>query len=126
DSSRVMSSEAPDSRAELSVDPEIVSTRVLPAGRTTVFQAFLEPDALASWWGPAGFTNEFHSFEPRPGGSWTFTMHGPDGASHAMVKEFEKVQPSETIVIRHLEPPEHRFRLAMTFAEATGGTTLLT
>ena len=30
--------------------------RTLPAPRGVVFAAFTEPDVLARWWGPEGFT----------------------------------------------------------------------
>ncbi|HEX7241701.1 MAG TPA: SRPBCC family protein [Longimicrobiaceae bacterium] len=104
-------------------DPEIVSTRLLGAPREAVFRAFTDPDVLARWWGPEGFGNTFHEFDPRPGGTWRFTMRGPDGAEYAMVKEFEEVDPPSRIVLLNPEPT-HRFRMAMDFAEEAGGTRL--
>ncbi len=105
-------------------DSEIVSTRLLGAPREAVFRAFTDPDLLARWWGPEGFGNTFHEFDPRPGGAWRFTMRGPDGAEYAMVKEFEEVDPPSRIVLLHPEPPAHRFRMVMDFAEEAGGTRL--
>ncbi len=58
---------------------EIVSTRLVGAARELVFKAFTDPDHLAHWWGPNGFTNTFHEFDLRPGGTWRFVMHGPAG-----------------------------------------------
>ncbi len=46
---------------------DIVSTRVIDARPDRVYQAFVVPDRLARWWGPEGFTNTFHEFDPRPG-----------------------------------------------------------
>ena len=58
-----------------------VSTgRVLSASPRKVFAAFEQPDQLARWWGPEGFTNTFERFEFEPGGRWVFVMHGPNGA----------------------------------------------
>jgi hypothetical protein len=48
----------------------------LPAA---VFAAIRDPDRLAKWRGPDGFTNRFKSFEFRPGGQRMFDMVGPDG-----------------------------------------------
>ncbi len=79
---------------------DIVNRRVLPASRGKVFTAFRDPVRLAQWWGPVGFTNEFHEFDFRPGGAWRFTMRGPDGASYALDKRFEKIAPPERIVLR--------------------------
>ena len=58
-------------------DREIVSSRTLDATPEAIWAAFADPDRLARWWGPAGFTNTFHHFDFRPGGEWRFTMHGP-------------------------------------------------
>lgn len=97
---------------------DIVSIRVFDAPREAVFCAFIEPGLLAQWWGPNGFTNTFHAFDPRPGGAWRFTMRGPDGAEYAMNKRFVEIVPAERIVIQHLEPEHHRFRMTMTFEDA--------
>lgn len=58
---------------------EIVTTRVFDAPRAMVFAAWTDPDQLKLWWGPKGFSNTFHTCEIKPGGLWTYTMHGPDG-----------------------------------------------
>ena len=64
-------------------DPrEIVSGRVIDAPRRKVFKAFADPTHLARWWGPKGFRNTFEEFDFRPGGTWRFTMHGPDGVDY--------------------------------------------
>ena len=105
-------------------DREIVSTRRLDAPREVVFRAFTEPDVLARWWGPQGFTSTFHEFDPRPGGAWRFVMRGPDGAEYPMAKEFVEVAAPERIVLRHHQQG-HGFVMTMTFADE-GGATLLT
>ncbi len=104
--------------------PEIVNTRFLPLPRPRVFAAFAEPAVLARWWGPQGFTNEFHEFDFRPGGAWRFTMRGPDGTSFAMDKRFAEIAAPERIVVRHNQQG-HGFSLAMTLAEKDGGTEVM-
>ena len=98
---------------------DIVSTRVIDAHPDRVYQAFIDPDRLARWWGPEGFTNTFHEFDPRPGGTWTWVMHGPDGTDYELANEFVELVPVERIVIQHLQDG-HRFRLTITLADATG------
>ncbi|MGV8825206.1 hypothetical protein [Methylibium petroleiphilum] len=44
------------------------TSRELPFSTTTVFGAIRDPQRLARWWGPAGFTNSFQTFEFVPGG----------------------------------------------------------
>lgn len=55
------------------------TTRTLPATPARVYGALADPTQLATWWGPAGFRNEFESFDFRPGGGWTFVMIDPSG-----------------------------------------------
>jgi uncharacterized protein YndB with AHSA1/START domain len=106
------------------MNPEIVSQRFIQHRRAAVFRAFSDPALLKEWWGPAGFTNEFDTFEMKPGGAWLFRMRAPDGTEHRMIKEIVEVVPPERIVVQHLEPPEHRFSMMMTFDEEDEGTRL--
>ena len=99
-------------------DPrEIFASRVFDAPRDRVYEAFSDPTQLVKWWGPKGFTNTFHEFDLRPGGAWRFVMHGPDGKDYAMAKDFVEVVRPARIVLRHLEPLQHRFEMSMTFIE---------
>ena len=52
---------------------------VIPATPARVFAALCDPQRVARWWGPDGFSNTIHRFDFEPGGSWLLTMHGPDG-----------------------------------------------
>jgi uncharacterized protein YndB with AHSA1/START domain len=106
-----------------STDREIVSARVLDAPRQVVYRAFTDPSLLARWWGPAGFTNTFHEFDPRPGGAWRVVMHGPDGTDYRNESQFVDVAAPERIVFDHLRPM-HRFRMTMTFDDEAGRTRL--
>lgn len=100
----------PDSAAD------IVNVRVLAWPRPEVFRAFADPARLARWWGPNGFTNEFHSFDFRPGGAWKFTMRGPDGAAFEMSKVFAEIVAPARIVLAHFQPG-HDFTLAISLEE---------
>ncbi len=88
--------------------------RVLSANPRKVFAAFEQPDRLAQWWGPNGFTNTFEQFEFPPGGRWVFVMHvlhGPNGADYPNEAVFREIQPDTKIVIDHVAPP--RFTLSV-------------
>lgn len=104
-------------------DRDIRSRRVFKAMRNTLWDAFRDPAKLARWWGPAGFTNEFHAFEFRAGGEWNFTMTGPDGALYRMRKVFAEISEPGRIVLDHPDPV-HGFRMFMDFREVPGGTEL--
>ncbi len=114
----------PIKTADRPSDPrEIVTTRIFAAPREEVFAAFADPQRLAQWWGPYGFTNTIHLFDLRPGGSWRLTMHGPDGADYPNQSEFTEVVPPQRIVFQHLGPV-HPFRMTMTFTEQGRATAL--
>jgi uncharacterized protein YndB with AHSA1/START domain len=49
-----------DGFAEPLSDREVVTTRVIDAPRELVFKAWTDPEHLAQWWGPKGFTNTRH------------------------------------------------------------------
>ena len=87
-----------------------------------VFEAFARPDLLARWWGPDGFTNTFETFEIRPGGRWTFVMHGPDGTHHPNEIVFMKIDPPSTLVMHHVSLP--RYTLTVTLVADEGRTTI--
>jgi len=72
--------------------------------------------------GPKGFTSTFHEFDPRPGGVWRFTLHGPDGADYENKHIFIEILKPERIVLQHVSGP--RFRLTVRLAEEDGQTGL--
>jgi uncharacterized protein YndB with AHSA1/START domain len=88
--------------------------RVLPATPRAVFSAFEQPDRLAQWWGPQGFTNTFQQFEFKPGGRWVFVMHAPNGANHHNESIFREIQPDAQIVIEHVVKPWFRLTVTLT------------
>jgi uncharacterized protein YndB with AHSA1/START domain len=94
---------------------EIVTTRVFDAPRATVFEAWTDPEQLKLWWGPKGFTNTFHHCEIKPGGSWSYIMHGPDGKDYPNEMQFVEVTAPERMVIDHTSYPQ--FRLTVLFHE---------
>jgi len=100
---------------------ELVTMRVMNASPTLIYEAWSNPENLAQWWGPNGFTNTFHEFDFRQGGLWEFVMHGPNGVDYPNKSEFVEIAP-ERIVLRHLCAPH--FQLTATFEEVDGKTRL--
>lgn len=113
--------DAPVPPAHTHPERELVTARHFPFPRAALLDAFRDGARLARWWGPAGFTNDFEVFEPRPGGLWRFTMIGPDGARYANECRFIELGP-DRVVIRHIPWP--RFDLAVTLDDVPGGTRL--
>ncbi|WP_331436832.1 SRPBCC domain-containing protein [Gordoniibacillus kamchatkensis] len=79
--------------------------------------------AFGEVWGPKGFTNTFQEFDMRPGGTWQFIMHGPDGVDYRNKSVFAEIVQPERIVFDHVSGP--RFQVMATF-EDFGGKTKLT
>jgi uncharacterized protein YndB with AHSA1/START domain len=106
----------------------IVTTRVFDAPRELVFAAWSDPEHLAQWWGPNGFTTTTRAFDMRPGGVWRFVMHGPDGRDYQNRITYDEIVKPERLVYSHggaedVEPVQ--FRVTVTF-EDLGGKTRLT
>jgi uncharacterized protein YndB with AHSA1/START domain len=96
------------------------TSREIPASVGEVFAAFTDPQRLARWWGPAGFTNTFHTFEFETGGRWIYTMHSPHGGNPENESVFELIEPQK-IVIRHISKPLYRLTIDL-LPTAAGGT----
>ncbi len=101
---------------------EIFSSRVLHATREEVFATFSNPQRLAQWWGPKGFTNGFSTFEFRPGGKWIFVMRGPDGAEYPNESEFMEITPPSRIVFEHARTM-HWFKMTIDLVALPDGKT---
>lgn len=104
-------------------DREIVSTRVFKVPVSELFDAWIDPAKMINWWGPDGFTNTFHTFDPKPGGKWSFIMHGPDGKNYPNESVFVSVVRNRQIVLDHIVAPI--FRLTATFEDQPEGARLI-
>ena len=96
------------------------TSRLLAFSPQAVFAAIQDPQRLARWWGPNGFTNQFEVFDFRPGGSWVFDMVGPDGTRYANESVFFHIEAGRQVVIDHVCAPV--FRLTITLEPEAGGT----
>jgi uncharacterized protein YndB with AHSA1/START domain len=102
----------------------ILVERVFNAPRELVFDVWTKPEHVAQWWGPNGFTNTIQQMDVRPGGTWRFIMHGPDGVDYPNRITFVEVVRPERLVYEHGgdEPSEADFRGVVTFQDEAGGT----
>ena len=72
--------------------------RALRAPAERVYRAFLEPDALAKWLPPYGFTCQVHHFEARVGGTYKMSFRNfGSGNSHSFGGEYVELVPAEKI-----------------------------
>lgn len=72
--------------------------RVLRATPERVYRAFLDPDAMAKWLPPNGFTGRVHEMDARVGGGYRMSFTNfSSGKSHAFGGKFVELVPNERI-----------------------------
>ena len=73
--------------------------RVIAAKPEKVYRAFLEPDAVASWLPPFGFTCTVHKLEARVGGRHRMSFRNfTTGDSHSFGGEYLELVPGERLI----------------------------
>jgi uncharacterized protein YndB with AHSA1/START domain len=76
--------------------------RVLRAKPARVYKAFLDPDAMAKWLPPNGFTGKVHHLDARVGGTYKMSFTNfTSGNSHSFGGEYLELVPNERI--RHTD-----------------------
>jgi uncharacterized protein YndB with AHSA1/START domain len=92
---------------------ELVLTRVFNAPRRFVFDALTKPELLKQWFGPYWWSLDECEVDLKPGGTYRYVLHGPDGAEMMMSGVYRDVTAPERLV--HTEVIEG--------CDAQGGTT---
>ncbi len=112
-------------------------SRIIKAPRHKVYQAFLDPAAVAAWLAPENMRAKVHTFDPREGGQFriSLTYQKPEdsprgkttGDTDTYHGRFVKLVPDEMIVeVIEFESPEPEFagemRMTVKLADVDGGT----
>lgn len=72
--------------------------RVLAAKPDKIYRAFIEPDALAKWLPPNGFTCTVQHFEAQVGGSFRMSFRNfTTGAGHSFGGKYLELVPGELV-----------------------------
>jgi uncharacterized protein YndB with AHSA1/START domain len=103
-------------------DRELVITRELNAPIDLVWEVWTNPEHIAQWWGPNGFTNTISKMDIKKDGEWNLVMHGPDGTDYKNKSIFREVIKHKKLVYEHISGP--RFTATVEF-EARGEKTFL-
>jgi uncharacterized protein YndB with AHSA1/START domain len=76
--------------------------RVLRAAPEKIYRAFLDPDAMAKWLPPHGFTGKVHHLEAKVGGTYKMSFTNfSSGHSHSFGGTYLELVPHERI--RHTD-----------------------
>jgi uncharacterized protein YndB with AHSA1/START domain len=117
--------------AHPAVERKLVLTRVFDAPRSLVYKAWTDPQQLAQWWGPTGFTNPVCELDLKPYGEIRIDMRGPDGTVYPMAGAFREIAEPERLVFTSAAldgngKPMFENLNTVTFEEFEGSKTLLT
>jgi len=100
--------------------------RILRAPVSAVFRACTEPEELAKWWGPRGFTTPAIELDLRVGGRYRFAMQPPEGDLFHLTGEFREVDPparlAYTFVWEPPDPDDRETLVTLSFRDVDGLT----
>ncbi len=72
--------------------------RVLRAPAERIYRAFLDPDAMAKWLPPNGFTCKVHHMDAREGGTYKMSFTNfTSGKSHSFGGKYLELSPGERL-----------------------------
>jgi uncharacterized protein YndB with AHSA1/START domain len=89
---------APDSATKR----EVVITRIFDVPRGLVFKAWTDPEHMARWWGPQGFTNPICELDARVGGAWRIVMRSPAGIEYPCGGVYREIVEPERLVFTNI------------------------
>lgn len=95
---------------------ELVLTRLIDAPRRLVFKAWTQPEHVARWWGPKGFTTIHCDMDIRVGGAYRCAMRSPQGTDYWKRGVYREL----------VEPDRIVFTFAWEDADGNPGPELLT
>jgi uncharacterized protein YndB with AHSA1/START domain len=105
-------------------------SRVIKAPQERVYNAFLDPEQVAKWMPPGGYTGRIDKMDARVGGAWHGSFTSIDKKeTHSFGGKYVELKPYDRIV--HTDRfdnagPEmdSEMRVTVTFKKAAGGTEL--
>jgi uncharacterized protein YndB with AHSA1/START domain len=103
--------------------------KVLQAPKERVFAACVEPEKLAEWWGPAGFTTRTVHLDVRDGGRYRITMEPPEGEVFHLRGAYSEVDPPRRLAYtfewEEPDPDDQETLVTLSFFDNPEGTKLV-
>jgi uncharacterized protein YndB with AHSA1/START domain len=100
----------------------------MTASPEQIWSAWIDPAAIARWWGPDGFTSTVRELDVREGGRFDVVMQGPDGSAFENLYLFDNVEAAKRITYVHQGSQEHGLapsRSVVTIEEVDAGAQTL-
>ena len=115
-----------------------VISRTFNAPLERVWKAWTEPEQMAQWWGPKGFSADVKTLDLKPGGTFHYLLQSQQGQEMWGRMLFREIVPKEKLVFinsfsdpeggitRHPMAPEWPLLMhtTITFTETDGKTTV--
>jgi uncharacterized protein YndB with AHSA1/START domain len=80
---------------------------IVQASPQRVFDAMTDPEQIAEWWRPEGFTCPAVSLDPRVGGAYRIAMQPTEGELFHLAGEYVEVEPPSRLAYTfRWEPPD--------------------
>jgi uncharacterized protein YndB with AHSA1/START domain len=101
--------------------------RVFKTTPQRLYKAFLDPEAMAKWLPPHGFTGKVHSMDARVGGSYKMSFSNfTTGSSHAFGGEYLELIPNQRIVHTDVfdDGPAGTMKVTVDIKKVMGGAEL--
>src|SRR5947209_13969167 len=77
---------------------KITVVREFDAPLEQVWNAWTESELLDQWWAPKPWKAKTKSMDFREGGSWLYSMIGPDGSQHWSRADYKTIVPNKMFV----------------------------
>jgi len=117
-------------RNSTSAERELIIRRSFDAPRELVFRAWTEPQLLAQWSCPRGYTLSENRGELRVGGAFCARMRSPEGTEHRLRGVYREIVAPERLVFTHCWVDEQgaagpETLVTVTLADRDGRTEML-
>lgn len=101
-------------------------TREFNAPRERVFEAYIDPEAVAKWWGQESAMTIVDQMEAKSGGVWRYVQREADGTEYAFKGVYHEVTAPERLVytFEFEGIPGHVLLETITLTEQDGKTLL--
>src|SRR5438046_6078467 len=77
---------------------KLIVVREFDAPLDHVWKAWTESELLDQWWAPKPWRAETKTMDFREGGTWLYSMVGPDGSRHWSRADFKKIIPNKSFI----------------------------
>jgi len=108
-------------------EQELVIVRIFDAPPEMVYQAWVDPEQVAEWYGPKGLNLSHIEMDVRPGGKWRKCMRSAEGKEYWRWGVYRDVVPNRRLAFTYYSDdihatPDHEMLVTVTFEKLASKT----